>query len=206
MTNEGYPKSIFIETVLTDLRVWRALLCAVQLSRYPCPGVRPVGFFTKIRVRRFGVKISTKGRYAVMAVVDLTSMSAGQPVPLADIAERQDISLSYLEQLFAKLKKGGIVKSVRGPGGGYTLAAPASSIQISTIIKSVDESTRPVRCSPSSPHQCIPGNQRCATHALWEMLKVHMDAALSSVTLADVCEGHIPIPEQQAPSVVEHGG
>jgi len=69
--------------------------------------------FTKIRVWRFGVKISTKGRYAVMAIVDLTSMSAGQPVPLADIAERQDISLSYLEQLFAKLKKGGVVKSVR---------------------------------------------------------------------------------------------
>ncbi len=124
-----------------------------------------------IRVWRIGVKISTKGRYAVMAVVDLTSMSAGQPVPLADIAERQDISLSYLEQLFAKLKKGGVVKSVRGPGGGYMLAAPASTILISTIIKSVDDSSRPVRCSPSSPNQCMPGNQRCATHALFKWMR-----------------------------------
>ena len=84
------------------------------------------------------MKLSTKGRYAVMALVDLTSYSKGQPLALAEIAERQEISLSYLEQLFAKLRRGGLVKSVRGPGGGYLLAQPAEETRISDIFLAVE--------------------------------------------------------------------
>ncbi|MBM3581204.1 MAG: Rrf2 family transcriptional regulator, partial [Alphaproteobacteria bacterium] len=85
------------------------------------------------------MKLSTKGRYAVMAMVDLASNSRGKPVALADVASRQEISLSYLEQLFSKLRRGGVVKSVRGPGGGYLLARPESETRVSDIILAVDE-------------------------------------------------------------------
>jgi Rrf2 family iron-sulfur cluster assembly transcriptional regulator len=84
------------------------------------------------------MKLSTKGRYAVMAMVDLAQHSAGQPLTLADIATRQDISLSYLEQLFAKLRRAGLVESVRGPGGGYKLSVSADDIRISEVILAVD--------------------------------------------------------------------
>lgn len=139
------------------------------------------------------MKLTTKGRYAVMAVVDLASMRSGRPVPLAEIAERQDISLSYLEQLFAKLKKGGVVKSVRGPGGGYMLATSSSAISIAEIIKSVEDDDRMVRCAPTAPGQCLPSNTRCATHDLWEMLTVQMERVLATVSLYDVCERRISI-------------
>jgi len=133
------------------------------------------------------VKLSTKGRYAVMAMVDLASNSKGQPVALADIAERQEISLSYLEQLFAKLRKGGLVKSVRGPGGGYLLAHPMEESRISDIILSVDEPIRATRCAPGSPAGCRSNRSRCLTHDLWEELGNQIHLYLSSVTLADIC-------------------
>ena len=139
------------------------------------------------------MKLTTKGRYAVMAVVDLASMRSGRPVPLAEIAERQDISLSYLEQLFAKLKKGGVVKSVRGPGGGYMLASPSNSISIAEIVKSVEDDDRMVRCAPVAPGQCLESGQRCATHDLWEMLTIQMERVLATVSLADVCEGKVSV-------------
>ncbi len=139
------------------------------------------------------MKLTTKGRYAVMAVVDLASMRSGRPVALAEIADRQDISLSYLEQLFAKLKKGGVVKSVRGPGGGYMLASPSGTISIATIVKAVEDDARKVRCAPNAPEHCLSGNHRCATHNLWHMLTVKMESVLASVSLADVCEGRISI-------------
>src|SRR5258708_21344181 len=113
------------------------------------------------------MRLSTKGRYAVMAMVDLAKHSGGEPVSLAEIAERQEISLSYLEQLFAKLRKGALVKSVRGPGGGYLLAYAASETRISDIILAVDEPIRATRCTPGSPVGC-PGNHTpCLTHHLW---------------------------------------
>lgn len=96
------------------------------------------------------MKLSTKGRYAVMAMVDLASHSRGNPVALADIAERQEISLSYLEQLFGKLRKGGLVKSVRGPGGGYLLARIPQQTRVSDIILAVDEPIQTTRCSPGT--------------------------------------------------------
>jgi Rrf2 family iron-sulfur cluster assembly transcriptional regulator len=137
------------------------------------------------------VKLSTKGRYAVMAMVDLASNSKGQPVALADIAERQEISLSYLEQLFAKLRKGGLVKSVRGPGGGYLLAYPLEESRISDIILAVDEPIRATRCAPGSPAGCRTNKSRCLTHDLWEELGNQIHLYLSSVTLADICSRRI---------------
>ena len=94
------------------------------------------------------MKLSTKGRYAVMAMVDLVQHNRGEPVALADIAERQDISVSYLEQLFAKLRKGRLVESVRGPGGGYVLSRPADETRISDIVVAVDEPIAQTRCTP----------------------------------------------------------
>ena len=137
------------------------------------------------------MKLSTKGRYAVMAMVDLCSNSQGSPVALADIAERQEISLSYLEQLFGKLRKGGLVKSVRGPGGGYLLSRPAGQMRISDVILAVDEPIQTTRCSPGTPAGCHNNKGRCLTHDLWEELGNQIYLYLSSVSLADVCERRI---------------
>lgn len=134
------------------------------------------------------MRLSTKGRYAVMAMVDLAKHSAGSPVSLAEIAERQEISLSYLEQLFAKLRKGGLVNSVRGPGGGYLLAFAASETRIADIILAVDEPIRATRCTPGAPVGCRGNKSRCLTHDLWEELGNQIHLYLSSVSLADVCE------------------
>lgn len=132
------------------------------------------------------MRLSTKGRYAVMAMVDLAMHSDGRPVALASIADRQDISLSYLEQLFARLKRHSLVKSIRGPGGGYMLAHGADGTRISDIILAVDEPIRATRCDPQSPHGCTKTKMRCATHDLWSELSNQIHLFLSSVTLADV--------------------
>ena len=137
------------------------------------------------------MKLSTKGRYAVMAMVDLTRSSEGSPVALADIAQRQEISLSYLEQLFAKLRKGGLVRSVRGPGGGYLLAHGADGTRISDIILAVDEPIKATRCHTGSPAGCHSDKSRCLTHDLWEELGNQIYLYLSSVSLADVCEKRV---------------
>ena len=148
------------------------------------------------------MKLSTKGSYAVMAMVDLTSRNEGRPVALAEIAERQEISLSYLEQLFARLRKGGLVKSVRGPGGGYMLAHSPEQTRISDIILAVDEPIRAIRCTPGAPAGCHSNKGRCLTHELWEELGHQIQMYLSSVSLADVCAKRIlttatgmPIPQ-----------
>ncbi|HIE20712.1 MAG TPA: Rrf2 family transcriptional regulator, partial [Rhodospirillales bacterium] len=116
------------------------------------------------------MKLSTKGRYAVMAMVDIAAHTEGKPIALADVAERQEISLSYLEQLFGKLRRGGLVKSVRGPGGGYLLARGVANTRIADIILSVDESIKTTRCTPGSPTGCTSNKSRCLTHDLWEEL------------------------------------
>ncbi len=132
------------------------------------------------------MRLSTRGRYAVMAMVDLASEARERPVTLADIANRQDISLSYLEQLFGKLRRGGIVRSVRGPGGGYRLANPMDQIRIADIILAVDEPIKTTRCQTGSSIGCARHNSRCMTHDLWEELGRQINVYLSSVTLADV--------------------
>ncbi len=132
------------------------------------------------------MKLSTKGRYAVMAMVDLAMHSDNKPISLADIADRQEISLSYLEQLFAKLRRGGLVRSVRGPGGGYLLAREDTETRISDIILVVDEPIRATRCTPGQPFGCRINKSRCMTHDLWEELGNKDYLYLSSVTVADV--------------------
>lgn len=138
------------------------------------------------------MKLSTRGRYAVMAMADLAAHSGGgRPVSLAEIAGRQEISLSYLEQLFAKLRRGGLVTSVRGPGGGYRLARTAADTRIADIIAAVDEEIKATRCRPGSPKGCTGTTGRCVTHDLWEELGRQIHVFLSSVTLADVIERRV---------------
>jgi Rrf2 family iron-sulfur cluster assembly transcriptional regulator len=137
------------------------------------------------------MKLSTKGRYAVMAMVDLARNGTQRPVSLADISTRQEISLSYLEQLFARLRRGGLVKSVRGPGGGYRLARAAGETRISDIILSVDEPIKATRCKTDSPLGCHSDKSRCLTHDLWAELGNQIHLYLSSVTLLDVVEKRV---------------
>jgi len=137
------------------------------------------------------MKLSTKGRYAVMAMVDLACHCRGAPVSLADIAERQEISLSYLEQLFGKLRRGGLVRSVRGPGGGYLPARPLEDTRISDIILAVDEPIRATRCPVGTGTGCKSDKSRCITHDLWEELGNQIQLFLSSVSLSDVCERRV---------------
>ena len=137
------------------------------------------------------MKLSTKGRYAVMAMVDLARHGAGHPVSLADIAERQEISLSYLEQLFARLRKNELVRSVRGPGGSYLLGRGTEEVKISDIILAVDEPIRVTRCQPTSAVGCKTDRSRCLTHDLWEELGNQIHLFLRSVSLADVVENRV---------------
>jgi len=132
------------------------------------------------------MNLSTKGRYAVMAMVDLARHSNGKPVALNEIAQRQEISLSYLEQLFARLRRGGLVVSARGPGGGYRLARSAEETRISDIMLAVDEPIKATRCELGSPRGCTGQQGRCVTHDLWEELSRQIQIFLSAVTVADV--------------------
>lgn len=133
------------------------------------------------------MRLSTKGRYAVMAMADLSRHGDDRAVSLAEIAARQEISLSYLEQLFARLRRAGLVRSVRGPGGGYRLARPAAETPVAAIVLAVDEPIRATRCvGQGSPQGCMVGGERCITHHLWEDLGAEIHAFLASVSLEDV--------------------
>ena len=138
------------------------------------------------------MRLSTKGRYAVMAMADLARREneAVRAVALADIAARQEISLSYLEQLFARLRRKGLVKSARGPGGGYRLARGAEATTIAEIVHAVDEPLRATRCA-SAAKGCMMKGERCLTHDLWEDLGAQIEGYLSSVSLADVITGRL---------------
>ncbi len=146
------------------------------------------------------MKLSTKGRYAVMAMVDLAAHFGEGPITLAEIASRQDISLSYLEQLFAKLRRADLVRSVRGPGGGYKLGYSPDDMRVSDIILAVDEPLKVTRCRDGSPKGCLKQTGRCLTHDLWDELGRQIYLFLSSVTLGDVANNRIvPSRLQQAP-------
>ena len=138
------------------------------------------------------MRLSTKGRYAVMAMADLARREgdATRAVALADIAERQEISLSYLEQLFARLRRKGLVKSARGPGGGYRLARTAVETSIADIVHAVDEPLRATRCEKVGPG-CMMRGERCLTHDLWADLGDRIEDYLASVSLADVVGGKL---------------
>jgi Rrf2 family iron-sulfur cluster assembly transcriptional regulator len=138
------------------------------------------------------MRLSTKGRYAVMAMADLArrQCDATRAVALAEIAARQQISLSYLEQLFARLRRKGLVMSARGPGGGYRLARTAETTTIADIVHAVDEPLRATRCS-SQGKGCMLKGERCLTHDLWEDLGTRIEDYLASVSLADVVTGRL---------------
>ena len=129
------------------------------------------------------MRLTTKGRFAVTAMVDLAMRQTRGPVTLAAISERQHISLSYLEQLFGKLRRRKLVSSVRGPGGGYRLAQPMQSITVADIVIAVDEPLDATQCG--GKENCA-DDKRCMTHELWATLNKKMHEYLSSVSLADL--------------------
>jgi len=130
--------------------------------------------------------LGTKTRYAVMAMVELAGREAGKPVKLEELADAQEITVPYLEQIFSKLKRSGLVKSVRGPGGGYVLAQTADNIRISAIVEAVEESLKMTRCDKHTASGCMSTKARCLTHDLWEGLETQIHNYLHSITLADM--------------------
>ena len=126
------------------------------------------------------MRLTTKGRFAVTAMIDVAMHNGGGPVTLAGVSERQKISLSYLEQLFGKLRRHGLVESVRGPGGGYILARPATGVSVADIIVAVDEPIDATKCGGKENCQ---DDKRCMTHELWANLNTHIFGFLRSVSL-----------------------
>ena len=132
------------------------------------------------------MKLTTKGRYAVMAMADLAANQNGKPVSLTDISLRQNISLSYLEQLFSKLRNEKLVKSIRGSSGGYILDKNPKEIKISNIIFAVDEQVKTLNCKKDSKKGCNGKTIKCITHNLWDDLENHINSFFNKVTLNDV--------------------
>ncbi len=137
------------------------------------------------------MRLSTKGRYAVTAMVDISRHGGDRPISLGAIAARQEISLSYLEQLFAKLGRHGLVRSVRGPGGGFHLAKPAAEIMIADIVRAAEEEIKTTNCSGDPSNGCKQDHSRCLTHDLWEELGGVIQNYLASVSLAMVADGQL---------------
>ena len=133
------------------------------------------------------MKLTTKGRYAVTAMLDLALNATDGPVSLAEISERQELSLSYLEQLFAKLRRKGLVKSTRGPGGGYRVARSLRQVSVAEIIVAVDESVDATHCGGKM--NCH-SHGRCLTHDLWEALSQQIEEFLHGVSLQDLIDQH----------------
>ena len=131
------------------------------------------------------MKLTTKGRYAVTAMLDLALHDGKGPINLADIARRQEISLAYLEQLFAKLRRNSLVDSSRGPGGGYRLKRPADEISVRDVINAVDEPVDATRCGGQQNCQ---GDLRCLTHDLWTDLSNQISTFLNGVTLGELVQ------------------
>ncbi|MGB7503077.1 MAG: Fe-S cluster assembly transcription factor [Azonexus sp.] len=131
------------------------------------------------------MRLTTKGRFAVTAMMDLALRGDDSPVALAGVSERQKISLSYLEQLFGKLRRYNLVDSVRGPGGGYCIARPVDKVTVADIVRAVDEPLDATQCG--GRENCL-DDHRCMTHDLWAALNVKMYDYLSSVTLADLVD------------------
>ena len=149
------------------------------------------------------MRLTTKGRYAVTAMLDLALDQDGGPTSLAAIAERQDISLSYLEQLFSRLRKRALVQSIRGPGGGYVLGRDARDIHVAEVITAVDESLDTTACGGSGKCQ---GSERCLTHELWQDLSDSIYQYLSGISLFDLTQrqkNRESAAQQKIASVVE---
>ena len=132
------------------------------------------------------MKLTTKGRYAVMAMADLALFEGKGPTSLTDISIRQNISLAYLEQIFIKLKQENLVKSVRGAKGGYVLDASPEEIKISNIISAVDEEVKTLNCKKDSKKGCNNKSSKCITHNLWDQLDQHINSFFEKVKLQDL--------------------
>jgi Rrf2 family transcriptional regulator, iron-sulfur cluster assembly transcription factor len=140
--------------------------------------------------------LSTKGRYAVMAMAEIAAQGDAKPRSLGDVAARLELSLAYLEQLFMKLRRKGLVQSVRGPGGGYVLGRDAYAISICDIMCAVDEPFKMTRCESEAGEGCVSAH-RCNTHFLWDALSVHIGQFLATATLGDVVFGQYSVPQQE---------
>tara|TARA_B100001094_G_C17935403_1_gene672841 strand:+ start:273 stop:698 length:426 start_codon:yes stop_codon:yes gene_type:complete len=136
------------------------------------------------------MKLTTKGRYAVMALADLANFDKGDPVSLRDISLRQGISLLYLEQIFSKLKKSDVVKSVRGTNGGYILTKNPSEIKLSNIFSAVNEEVKTVQCKKDSKKGCNGKSTKCITHNLWDELELHIQHFFNKKNLGDLLKGN----------------
>ena len=134
------------------------------------------------------MRLTNKGRYAVMAMADLASNGKDGPISLTEISLRQNISLAYLEQIFSKLKSNKLVKSSRGAAGGYILDKPASEIKLSNIIYAVDEEVKTLNCKKNSKRGCNNKSTKCITHNLWDKFKVYRDLVDQHQTLRKLCE------------------
>lgn len=132
------------------------------------------------------MKLTSKGRYAVMAMADLAKNNAKKPTNLSEISLRQGISISFLEQIFLKLKKNNLVKSSRGPLGGYVLSKKPDEITLSSIIKAVDESVKTLGCKKESKKGCNGKSIKCITHNLWDELENHINSFFEKNTLKDI--------------------
>ncbi|MFM1813460.1 MAG: hypothetical protein RLZ98_155 [Pseudomonadota bacterium] len=137
------------------------------------------------------MELNTRGRYAVMAMADIAKHGGEGAVPLSGVAERQGLSAAYLEQLFLKLRRAGLVESQRGRAGGYVLGRDAREIRVSEIMAAVEEETRMTRCLGEGAAGCL-GEERCLTHKLWEALGEEIQVFLSNVSLQDVLDGIPP--------------
>ena len=136
------------------------------------------------------MKLTTKGRYAVMALADLAKFNKGTPVSLRDISLRQGISLLYLEQIFSKLKKNNIVKSIRGVNGGYILTSNPDQIKLSYIFSAVQEEVKTVQCKKDSKKGCNGRSTKCITHNLWDELEIHIQHFFNKKNLGDLIKGN----------------
>mgnify|MGYP001362669047 FL=1 len=132
------------------------------------------------------MKLTSKGRYAVMAMADLAKNNAKKPISLTEISLRQGISLSFLEQLFLRLKKNNLVLSARGPNGGYVLSKKPEDIKLSNIINAVDEKIKTVKCKKESKKGCNGKLVKCITHNLWDDLETHINSFFEKNTLKDI--------------------
>ena len=132
------------------------------------------------------MKLTSKGRYAVMAMADLAKNNDRKPISLSEISLRQGISLSYLEQLFLKLRKNNLVQSERGPSGGYVLTKPPEEIKLLSIINAVDEKIKTLKCRKESKRGCNHKSIKCITHNLWDDLEIHINKFFEDNTLNDI--------------------
>jgi Rrf2 family iron-sulfur cluster assembly transcriptional regulator len=132
------------------------------------------------------MKLTSKGRYAVMAMADLAKNNVKKPTNLTEISLRQGISIAYLEQLFLKLRKNNLVQSARGPSGGYVLSKPPGDIKLLSIIRAVDEKIKTVKCRKESKKGCNGKSIKCITHNLWDDLEAHINKFFEDNTLNDI--------------------